>query len=216
MIMKQAIANIVGSTLLAGCSVVGVRAGTEEPPYQVLSQISDGIELRQYGERLAAEVSMDSRSPRANENSAFSILAGYIFGDNRTQTKVSMTSPVATNLPSEKIAMTTPVETNTQDDGLYTMRFFLPEAYSLDTAPVPNNPQVNLVPVPRQIIAAIKFSGWRNQEAVSKHEDVLMRSLNESKWKPTSDPVAFFYDPPWTAPFLRRNEVAVTVALRDK
>ena len=71
-------------------------------------------------------------------------------------------------------------------------------------------------PVPRQIIAAIKFSGWRNQEAVSKHEDVLMRSLNESKWKPTADPVAFFYDPPWTAPFLRRNEVAVTVALRDK
>ena len=216
MIMKQAIANIVGSTLLAGCSVIGVRAGTEEPPYQVLGQISDDIELRQYGKRLAAEVSMDSRSPRANENSAFSILAGYIFGDNRTQTKVSMTSPVATNLPSEEIAMTTPVETNTQDDGLYTMRFFLPESYSLDTAPVPNNPQIKLVPVPRQIIAAIKFSGWRNQEAVGKQEDMLIRSLNESKWKPTADPVAFFYDPPWTAPFLRRNEVAVTVALRDK
>jgi hypothetical protein len=213
--VKQTIATLIGSALLAGCSVIGVRTSTEQPPYQVIGQINEGVELREYGERLAAQVSIDRSSQRMNENSAFSMLAGYIFGNNFTQTKVAMTAPVATKLPSEKIAMTAPVETSAQDEGLYTMRFYLPAGYSLDTAPVPKDTRVELVEVPSETIAAIRFSGLRNQSVVDQNKRVLMKTINESNWKANGDPVAFYYDPPWTAPFLRRNEVAVTVVQQE-
>jgi hypothetical protein len=35
--------------------------------------------------------------------------------------------------------------------------------------------------------------------------------LKPSAWRPTGEPVVLFYDPPFTVPFLRRNEVAVAV-----
>jgi hypothetical protein len=213
--MNKGLAAVISSAFLAGCSVVGIRSGTEQPPYQVIGQINNDIELRQYGERLAAEVAINRRSQRANENSAFSMLAGYIFGNNQTKIKLAMTSPVSTNLPSKVIAMTAPVESNIQDDGPYTMRFFLPETYSLDTAPTPKNSQVKLITAPSETMAAIRFSGRRNLATVDRYKETLMRSIQGSNWKATSDPVAFFYDPPWTAPFLRRNEIAVRVTHRE-
>ncbi|MFL2770208.1 MAG: SOUL family heme-binding protein [Rhodospirillaceae bacterium] len=211
--MKKTIASLISSTLLVGCSVVGVRSGTEEPPFEVIGTINNDIELRLYGERLAAEVSMDQSRAGGSENSAFSMLAGYIFGGNRTDTRVAMTAPVAIKLPSETKSMSTSVGRR-QNDGSYTMRFFLPESYSIDTAPIPMNEKIKLVTIPSETIAAIRFSGWRNQEAVSKHKKLLMQTLEASNWQAMSDPFTFAYDPPWTAPFLRRNEVAVVISQR--
>jgi hypothetical protein len=35
--------------------------------------------------------------------------------------------------------------------------------------------------------------------------------LREKGFEPTGPPFAWFYDPPWTIPVLRRNEVVVPV-----
>lgn len=219
MTLIRSLTSIAGSALLAGCSIVGVRTGTEQPKYDIVERIEEGVEIRRYGDRLAAEVTVSRGRRGANENSAFGALAGYIFGKNRASTEIAMTSPVETRSgsqenKSEKIAMTAPVETAGTGNTM-TMRFFLPSSYTIDTVPEPMNPDVNIVPVSPETIATLGFSGLRTSANVESHKAELLRRLNDSIWLPVGEPVAYFYDPPWTVPTLRRNEIAVTVEKRE-
>ncbi len=209
----RAVASVVGSALLAGCSVVGVRAGTEQPRYSIVETLGEDVEVRSYGPRVAAEVTVNRTSRSANENSAFGVLAGYIFGNNTARTEVAMTSPVETRTQSEKIAMTSPVETASSDAGM-TMRFFLPAAYSVESAPKPNNRSVRIVEVPSETVATLRFSGLRSTSNVNTHKRDLLARLEQSEWQPIGEPSAYFYDPPWTVPALRRNEIAIPVEKR--
>lgn len=214
----RSLASIIGTTLLAGCSVVGVRSGTEQPKYSVVERIDEGVEVRQYGARVAAEVTVNRRGRTASENAAFGALAGYIFGKNKAQTDIAMTSPVQTTSSrasaSEKIAMTSPVSTATTEGGM-TMRFFLPSTYTTDTAPEPLNSKVSVVDVAPETVATLRFSGLRTSSNVANHTAELLEKLGQTVWVPTGTPSAFFYDPPWTVPTLRRNEIVVLVEKRE-
>ena len=124
-----------------------------------------------------------------------------------------MTTPVEAASRSTKIAMTTPVQAASAT-GSYQMRFFLPPGYDAKSAPVPNNSSVRLVDLPEETMATLRFSGSRNDDAVDLYKAKLLANLERSEWKAIAEPVALFYDPPWTLPPLRRNEVAVLVARR--
>jgi hypothetical protein len=204
---------LVSSAVLAGCSVVGVRAGSDEPRYTVAASLAGGVEVRTYAARTAAETTVVARGGSSNEGRAFSLLAGYIFGGNRSNASIAMTTPVEAASRSEKIAMTTPVQAASAS-GSYQMRFFLPTGYDANSAPVPNDKRVRLVDLPEETMATLRFSGSRGDEAVDQFKSQLLANLERSPWKATGEPVALFYDPPWTLPPLRRNEVAVLVARR--
>jgi len=209
---------VAAAALLGACSAVGVRSGTEEPRYEVVDRLSDEVEVRRYETRLAAEVEVPGGNGSEPSNAAFRILAGYIFGANQAQQEIAMTAPVAvdraTTAKAEKIAMTAPVETVAAADGGQRMRFFLPAGYSLETAPVPTDPRVRLVPVPAEEVAVLQFSGRWQADSITPKAAVLLAALEQSSWQPAGAPGAWFYDPPWTLAFLRRNEVAVTVSRR--
>lgn len=202
--------SFLSSVFLSACSAVGIRSGYEQPPYQIVGR-RDGLEVRRYGARLVAEVTVDGAAEPDARSQAFRLLAGYIFGGNRARTDVAMTASVAIERRPQQIAMTTPVETAATGDRL-TMRFFLPRRLTLDTAPVPDDPRVQLRVVPGETLAVLRFSGSADEGGVRRAE--LLRALDGSPWRATGDPVALFYDPPWTIPYLRRNEVAVQVAPR--
>ncbi len=136
----KAYAAVLGSVLLTGCSVVGVRAATEQPKYSVLDRINGDIEIRRYQTRTVAEVEIETRDGREGRSQAFRILAGYIFGKNRAKAKIAMTAPVETQRTGEKIAMTAPVQTQ-RNAGKLRMAFFLPTKYSVETAPIPIDPR---------------------------------------------------------------------------
>lgn len=210
------LATVVGSTLLAGCSVVGVRSGTEQPKYDLVERIGESVEVRHYGERVAAQVTVNRGRRSSNENAAFGALAGYIFGKNKAQSDIAMTAPVQTAVSrqSEKIAMTSPVSTSTTADSM-TMRFFLPAAYTVESAPEPLNPNVNVVTVEPETIASLRFTGLRSSANVATHTAELLDHLADTQWAPVGEPSAFFYDPPWTVPTLRRNEIVVRVEKRE-
>jgi len=123
----------------------------EEPRYDIVHK-ADGYEVRKYYDRVAAQVTKASSS-----NKAFRTLFGYISGANQTSEKVSMTIPVT---QSEKIAMTVAV---TQGDSGY-MRFFLPASYTLETAPKPTNPDVDVVVVKGGYYAVYSYSGRANDK----------------------------------------------------
>jgi hypothetical protein len=206
---------VAASMLLSACSIVGVRTGTEQPPYSLIGAVGNDIELREYQERLTARVTLENEETGARKrNAAFLILADYIFGNNRANTKLAMTAPVAAQVSSEKIAMTAPVAADTGADGPYTMSFFLPRTFTLETAPIPVDPRVELVNAPAAMMAALRFSGSRDDQRIDEFKARLLQALNSSEWQTVGKPIAYFYDPPWTIPSFRRNEVAVAVTPR--
>jgi hypothetical protein len=208
--MMRILGLIVCALLLTGCSVLGMRSGTEQASYTVVAHLDDNTEVRRYPPQLVAETSVTAPDESSARNKAFRVLFDYISGANRAQKKVAMTAPVETAAP-ETIAMTAPVETTAQAGVPYAMRFFLPAEYTVETVPEPTNPEVRIVEVPERTLAVLRFSGSRGADNVARHASELDRVIAGSSWRAVGEPTTLFYDPPWTIPFLRRNEVAVPV-----
>lgn len=193
----------------------GVRSGYEQPRYDVVARPTETLEVRRYAPRVAAEARVDASDGDEGRSAAFRLLFDYVSGANRENARIDMTSPVETAQASRKIAMTVPVETGGPSKGPVTMRFFLPIAQGVDSAPEPLDPHVRIVEVPEQTLAVLRFSGFRDQESVSVKKRELLSVLASTPWQAASEPVAYFYDPPWTLPFFRRNEVVVAVTRQD-
>ena len=203
--------SIMCALLLSAYSVFGIRSGTEQASYAVIAHLSDDTEVRRYPSRLVAETSVTVADEQGGRNTAFRTLFDYISGANQSRAKVAMTSPVETAAGPEKVAMTAPVETRVGASGEFTMRFFLPADYTLETAPQPTDPAVRIVEVPERTIAVLRFSGSRSPDTIARRSQALDEVLAGSAWRPDGEPLTMFYDPPWTIPALRRNEVAVPV-----
>ena len=196
---------------LAGCSVVGIQGDIEQPPYEVVSSMSDNIEIRQYAERIAVEATVTFDDTDDARNAAFRLLFAYISGANEANAAIAMTVPVETPGASQQIDMTAPVESQIGKTGTITMRFFLPGRFTPDSAPAPTDGRVRLLLVPAQRLAVMTFSGSRSRQAVSARVEQLRAALEAPDLNPERSARAFFYDPPWTLPWFRRNEVAIEV-----
>ena len=195
---------------IAMATATSVRADTEEPAFTVVEKVGV-VEIRRYDARLAADVVLagDEEDVRSE---GFRLLADFIFGNNTTRTSIEMTAPVSQQAAkSESIAMTAPVAQTRDGNGKWRVRFYMPSKYSRETLPKPNNPAAQIVEVPGETMAVLRFSNSRGAEAVAGKTADLLKALAASKWSPSGTPVAWFYDPPWTLPFWRRNEVAVRV-----
>ena len=213
--MKNALVALGTALMTTACSTVGVRTGTEEPAYQAVARTGN-LEIRLYDERIAAQTTVTGNSSAAR-NEGFRRLAGYIFGGNSRRAAISMTAPVSQSgakgsaSGSETISMTAPVAQTASGPDRWTIQFFMPAAYALADLPVPKDPAIQLVVVPAQTYAVLRFSGVGSVRAIEAHKAQLIAGLAGSGWSTRSEPVAWFYDPPWTLPPLRRNEVAVLV-----
>jgi len=185
----------------ATLGVVGFRGLYEQPPYTVVQRLPGGIELRDYPARVAAE----SDDPGAGQI-AFPRLFRYITGNNEGGEKIAMTAPVSQR--GEMIPMTVPVQSHKQGG---VMRFFLPKDIAARGAPRPLDPNVRIVSVPMERIAALRFTGFVDQASVDAHNRMLLDGLDKAGLTPQGAPFLLTYDAPFTLPFLRRNEVAVDV-----
>jgi effector-binding domain-containing protein len=196
--------------MLAVVVLGGGLAGTimslvEQPAYTVVQSFGD-VEVRDYPAMIVAEVEVaGERKPAIN--AGFRLIADYIFGNNSPATKIPMTAPV-TQQAGEEIAMTAPVSQQSVGE-LWTVRFVMPSRYSLEALPKPNNPSVKLVPLPAERFAAIRFSGLADDEALARYKQRLLNRISEERLTAEGEAIMSFYNPPWTLPFLRRNEIMV-------
>lgn len=188
--------------LQSALSVVGIRATYEQPRCAVVEQLDQEVEIRAYDGRVAVET--DSKGQRDGE--AFGRLFRYISGANASDVPLARAGPVET--AGQLIAMTVPVEQGAWG----TLRFYLPRKIAAAGAPEPTEAGVRLVRIPQERMAVLRFPGSASLEAREEHVRVLDRVLEAAGRKPSG--AAFFmgYDPPFSVPFLRRNEVAMRLS----
>lgn len=198
--------------MLQGGEVVMAQSETvEQPPFDVITTVGN-VEIRQYGERLAAETDMEGdEGIESGRDTAFLRLAAFIFAQDREGPEVAMTAPVELQAAAEPIAMTAPVAME-PDEGERTMRFFMPAKYTLETLPKPGDDRVRIVTVPAQTLAVLRFSGELTDETVAEQTTELLRTIAGSDWTVTGVPGVFGYDAPGTPLDKRRNEVFVEVS----
>jgi len=200
--------GLVGAAAVAALAQNEAASRVEQPKYSVVESFGS-IELRQYEPTIVAEVEIAGDQQTALE-AGFRVLAGYIFGKNQANqtyksAKIAMTSPVS-QTRSEKIPMTSPV-TAEASGSVWKIRFTMPSQYSLPTLPQPKDDRIKLFEVPGERIAAIRFSGVATAKDMEKKAEELETFLIKHNMKSSGEAVYAYYNPPWTLPFLRRNEV---------
>ena len=182
-----------GLLLTSALLLSGAAMATEEPKYTVLKQTED-FELRRYDEQLVAQTWVTGDQDAASR-AGFKILADYIFGNNS-----------AANGESRKISMTAP-DSIQQTEDKWRVQFTMPSQYTLQTLPKPNNPNIEIVEVPAQTYGVIKFSGLAGTEKVAAKTKELQSWMQGQNLTITGKPELARYNPPWTLPFMRRNEI---------
>ena len=197
--------------LSSGCSVVGI-SNVEEAAYTVVIK-DDNFELRDYDAMIIVETTIDDDFENAG-NKAFRRLFAYITGDNVANSEIAMTAPViadpAGTSPSTEIAMTAPVLQEYSQGG-WRYAFVLPADLTLETAPKPLDDNVRLAEVPGNKVAVIQFSGLWSEESMQDKTSALNDWISANNLTASSEPRWAGYNPPWTIPFLRRNEVMIDV-----
>ncbi len=192
---------------IPGCTVFGIRY-VEEPDYHV--EKTDGpFELRHYPEYLIAETEVRSNYDDAS-SIAFSRLFDYISGKNKSDSKIQMTAPVLQDTSGDEIQMTAPVLQTSQGER-WMMAFVLPAEYTLETAPRPTDPLVQLRRVPAEQVASLRYTGRLSEESIQTHSERLQDWLAANNYPSRSDARSAGYDPPWTLWFLRRNEIHISI-----
>lgn len=201
---KWIIILIVTLIVLSVCAMIGpLMSNVEQPNYEVISSESN-IDIRQYAPIIIAETEVQGEREEAI-GKGFRLLADYIFGNNTVKQEIAMTAPVQQQ-NSEKIAMTAPVQQQSQD-GVWKVSFVMPMEYSIDTLPKPNNERVTLKEVLEKRYVVIQFSGLNSNENIAQHEKMLMQYIEANQIKIAGPPKYAFYNPPWTLPFMKRNEI---------
>lgn len=180
----------------------------EEAEYTVIAVVDD-IEVRDYEPSIVAETLVDEDFEDAGSR-AFRKLFKYISGDNTARDKIAMTSPVSQEKRSEKIAMTSPVEQRPAEDG-WAVSFMMPASYTMETIPLPTNPDVVIREIPAYRAAAIRFSGRWTEKNYRKHLAQLKDWISGNGYKAKGEPVWARYDPPFKPWFMRRNEILIAV-----
>jgi hypothetical protein len=190
---------------------MGPAMAIEEPKYSVIENESP-FELRSYEPLILAEVKVGGDMDLASSQ-GFRLIAAYIFGKNQINEKISMTSPVGLEETSATIAMTVPVGIES-NQGTSTVSFVMPSQYTLASLPKPLDEQVQLREVPATKKAVIMFSGFYSEEKVKEKTIELERWIQSKNLQAIGLPNFARYNPPWTLPFLRRNEVMIEVRTR--
>lgn len=198
----------------------------EEPKFDVLTE--DGsYQLRRYAPVIVAETRVDGDMDAAS-GKGFRLIADYIFGNNTltaagaesASAKIAMTAPVTLEpvARSAKIAMTAPVtaepvaaEASMATASQWRIQFVMPGQYSMATLPKPVNPAVSLRELPARTFAVLSYSGLNTASKVQQKTDELAAWMRSRQLEPVGAAQLARYDPPWTLPMWRRNEIQVEV-----
>ena len=158
------------------------------------------IKFQVYKEYTKASLSFDSKTI-SNANGKFSILANYIFGGNKENQQISMTSPVLYNIKNES-----------------TFSFIMPSSYKKKTLPLPKNNSIFFNTEYNQCVASIEFGGFVNDQICNIKHKELKDFLISKEITFKNDFIIAVYNSPYDL-INRKNEIWIEVnqeELREK
>ncbi len=201
-------AALLAAALVSGCSVFG-GAAAPEPGYRAVVS-EPPFEIRHYPALTVART--QAAGPRDDAvDTGFRRLFDYIRGANLPAEDIPMTAPVITEPAGREIPMTAPVITQERSDAWQVM-FVLPAGTDARNAPRPTDPDVEIDTLPARRVAVVRFSGFLDAENIAAQRRRLAGWLDSRGEQPAGPWQAAGYNPPWTLPWLRRNEVMVPIA----
>ena len=162
----------------------------ETYPYTVKKKYN-GFEIRNYKAALFTSIKLSKNDYKETSSKGFSILAGYIFGKNDRNEKIAMTSPVSMSLEDST-----------------TMMFMVPSKFEKEDLPKPNQSSIQFKNEPEKTVAAIRFSGWANDEKIEKYKQELIALLEKEGISYSKRFYFLGYNAPYEL-FNRRNEIIV-------
>jgi hypothetical protein len=198
---------LLSTLFLASCSLFGIQ-GVKEASYSVLKDNSH-IQIRQYQTLVVAQTEVVA-DYKAASNVAFRRLFDYITGSNKKQQKIAMTAPVLQEAQAEEITMTAPV-IQEKSGQAWLMSFVLPAEYTLANAPIPLDPTIKLKAISSKKTAVLQYSGFLSEQGIADKTQELETWLKENGYKSIAPARSAGFDPPWTLPFFRRNEIHIDI-----
>ena len=198
---------LIGMILIGGLIIGPVMSDVETPSYRIITSQKD-IEIRHYEPMIVANVKIFGDRENALRK-GFQLLADYIFGNNTVLQEIAMTAPVQQR-KYKKISMTAPVQQQAIDAS-WEVSFVMPSGYNMVTLPRPNNDSIVIEEIPSEKFAVITFSGTSSSENIEKYEKKLMSYIARNNIEVIGTAKYAFYNPPWTLPQMRRNEVMVKI-----
>ncbi len=184
---------------------------TEEPEFELILK-KENFEIRQYKPKILAQVKILGNFEDASSK-GFRVLADYIFGNNLStdgSSKINMTAPVVLEPTSAVMDMTAPVLTEGENNE-WIVSFAMPKEYSLNTLPKPNNKDIKIISLPLERYATIIFSGLIRESNYDEQIKLLKTFISNKKLVTVGKVQIARYNPPWTLPFFRRNELMIRI-----
>lgn len=193
-------------------SLINFRVmATEEPEFTLISQ-ENAIEVREYKPKIIARVEVEGGFDDASSK-GFKLLADYIFGNNLLNgesQKISMTAPVEMTPLAEDIVMTSTIM-KSEANHKWQVNFVMPKEYTLDSLPRPNNELVKIIEIPKEKYAVIVFSGLVRDSSYTEKAQLLNDFIMTNNMTQLEAIKIARYNPPWTLPFFRRNELMAKI-----
>ena len=190
--MKNYLFIISAVLFLVGCSVFG-KSDVKIAPYDVLEK-DEQFEVRHYKSMILVTTPMTSLNKK---KSPFYKLFNYISGENEQK---------------REIAMTAPVFMDQKEDGMTeAMSFVMPNEFSFKTTPVPIDQAISIEEINDYTVATIQFSGFLSQKNIAQHQKILDDWIAAKKYNVIGRSKTAGYNPPFTIPALRRNEILVPI-----
>jgi hypothetical protein len=171
---------------------------TEEQKYSPVRKYKD-FEIRFYPSATIATINSNAKTYKDLAGPGFQKLAGYIFGGNETNTKISMTTPVQMDI----------------NDSVSAMSFVMPSKYTIENLPKPNDSNVRIKKTEDEYVAVIKFGGYASDKDLKFYSEKLHNLLKENGISSFGNYRFLGYNPPFQ--FIgRRNEIIVSVDWKEK
>lgn len=161
--------------------------------YKVLVQ-DDNIEIRFYPSVTTASITSGAKTYNELGNGGFRTLANYIFGGNKTNQQISMTSPVHMEISKD----------------ISKMSFVMPAEMNLENLPKPIDSSIHLKNTMSENVASIRFCGFNTEKKIKANTELLKKYLKANSIEYFGNFSVLGYNPPYQ--FVdRRNEIIVSV-----
>ena len=183
---------VLGVLALAYYFIVENLEDVETQKYYVEKE-DNLIEIRIYEESIIARTSAGGDYKEASSK-GFRKLAGYIFGSNKEDKKIAMTSPVWMSTDGQNSEM----------------HFIMPSEYDMEELPDPVDNTVVLDSFNGGRYAAIRFGGYANDEKIELYQQKLALWLLENNYNASGDSFYVGYNSPFKI-YNRRNEILIAL-----